>query len=170
MNISFDLDGCLYDWHDAVYTHENPDVSFEKFWTEINRFYSNLGQENLIRIRHLYNFKTIDPLNLQLLRDLDKRGDSIFYITARPKEMKLDTEVWLKRNHLPQKENLIFSKDKTIPITLNKINYHIDDNKRTALECSKYTNIILVKKPWNIDICNDFICVHDVYEIRDLIF
>lgn len=136
----------------------------------MDRFYSKLAQQNLVRTRHLYNTRTIDNLDLQLLRDLDNREDTIYYITSRPIEVKLDTEVWLKRNNLPQRENLIFADDKSIPIILNNIDYHIEDNKKHALNCNKYTNIILVKKPWNVDICDKFVCVHYVHEIRDILF
>lgn len=172
MNIGIDLDGVLYPWHDIVYQRECLDhgwnLTNSEFWSRIHSLYSGLSEENLVKTRHYYGVANIDQRNLDLLNKLDK-DNQLFYITSRDKELEFVTNNWMKRNNIPQRENLIFTKDKKIHVLLNNISIFIEDNIKNALELNPYCKVVIVRSEYNKNIPHNFEIIPGFYALENLL-
>lgn len=169
-SIGFDLDGVLYDWHRVVYswTIENTkdlDISFEDFWLDyIRKDEHKMLAAFLTKVPiFVTNLIMSEPMR-NMLWNLAKTNE-IFYITARPQEVHFGTEWWIKTSKVPNPENLIFAKDKLPYIIEHDIDYFIEDMTKHAIALRKHTNVILVEKPWNTIIQDEFPTIHSVLEL-----
>ena len=172
--IGFDLDGVLYDWHGVIYqwmedNYSGFDVPYAKFWTEwINKEeYKKLATFLVKTPIFVTKIIMSEPMR-EMLWGLAETNE-IFYITARPQEIQHGTTWWIKTSRVPNPENLIFAKDKLPHIIENEIDYFIEDMTKHALALQKHTRIILVAKPWNILIQEEFPTMHSVLELPDLL-
>ena len=172
MNLGIDLDGVLYPWHDVVYEREslerNLKLTKEDFWKEIHTLYPGMAEDNLVRIRHYYGVRNIYDKNLELLNELSKTN-TLFYITARHEELRLTTVNWMKRNNLPQRDNLIFSPIKVIPVVLNDIDIFVEDNLNHAKALSKYCRVIIVESDHSKHIEHEFEIISDFFKLKDIL-
>lgn len=171
--IGFDLDGVLYDWHKVVYdwmvdTHSDFDVTYAEFWTDW------INQEEH---KTTADFLTKTPIFVTSLIMPDTIRDTLwglaetnelFYITARPQEVHLGTEWWVKTSRIPNPKNLIFAKNKLPHIINHEIEYFVEDMVKHALALQNHTRVILVEKPWNVIIQEEFPTIYSVNEIPEL--
>lgn len=173
LNWGFDIDGVLYNYHEIAYRYAknflNIKDTYQKFWTEIDQNYSSLWIYNLLRHLPLYDKVNINFYDLTLLEYLSDIGDNIYYITSRPKSSVFVTNNWMMWNKLPQTYNLIFSKNKKVPVSLYEIDYFIDDDIKYIKDLENYTNVIVKKKIWNKDVWDIYPTINNLTEILDII-
>jgi len=175
MNLGFDIDGVLYPFHEVAYNYCHRDLgmklTYDEFWYNIiNDKFSKVFVDNLVNDPKHYNKFLIDPKILDLLNALSMEH-TIYYVTARPKELNFTTRTWFERNKLPQLENLFITNngDKVKYIVDHKIEVFVEDRDRNALELKDYTKVILVKKLWNESIRDQFLCVDSVLELPSVL-
>lgn len=161
--VGFDLDGVLYEWHEAVYDYfkmfrEYKD-SYTTFWRNYRTILTNEDWGTITEISPLYGCKN-PPTGCQDF--LSKVADKyeIYYITFRPKSAELTTENYLKRFDFPFRENLIFTPDKANHARLLKLKYFTEDRQDYIEPLSKVTNVILRARPWNEDIWDVYPTAH----------
>jgi len=168
MNIGFDLDGVLYDWHDVVYRYCvnncNYTGSFSQFWKDYNSFSDN-KKLNFETTPIFFSKKIPSPSMIRFLTDVAK-DNTIFYITARKKEVHSATINYLERYKFPCTENLIFAEDKAIYIKLLDIDIFVDDFPTTLDSIGNSADTYLFARPWNESICHDYNCINSIEELR----
>lgn len=173
IKIGFDLDGVLYDWHRVAYdwmisVNENFDVPFAEFWTEwLDQDENHMLADFLMKAPNLVTKIIMSEPMREMLWGLAENNE-IFYITARPQEVHFGTRWWIKSSKVPNPENLIFAKDKLPHIIENDIDYFIEDSTKQALALQNHTRIILVEKPWNVIIQEEFPTIFSVLELPEL--
>ena len=152
MRIGFDLDGVLYDWHNATYEYAVDFLgvkdTMEVFYRgSTEHIYPEMFWSNIIRIPFLY---TKYGIKKELSKMLDKlaKNNELFYITHRPSEARLATNRWLEVNNIPYKENIIFTSNKSLEIRRNNIKLFIDDDPRVIKALNNICNTIYVFHPW----------------------
>jgi uncharacterized HAD superfamily protein len=172
--IGFDIDGVLYNWHGVVYDwmldyEKGFDIPYAEFWTDWIDKPERKQLANFLTKVPIFCTKLImtDSMN-KMLWDLS-RDLEIFYITARPREVHFATKWWIKSSKVPYADNLIFAKDKVPHIIDNNIDFFVEDMTKHVLALRNYTNVILVKKPWNEVIQGEFPAVQSVLEIPELL-
>jgi uncharacterized HAD superfamily protein len=153
--LAVDLDGCVYDWHTALYNelfiHNKVTCDQYTFWHEEYKKYNNMFWENMIRVDFLYSTQIPSKETLETLDKLDKCYE-IFYVTARPDEMRLVTESYLARYEFPQKENLYFTSQKGLFCNAHNIQIAVEDQVKHV--CSLLANeikVIAMRQPYNED-------------------
>ena len=168
--IGLDLDGVLYNWHSSLYDYYrlymNFQGTFNDFWTSGVTSFSTETWTYLLGIDTLYSnrFPTADCINF--LEAIKNRFE-IYYITSRPKSIKLTTEQYLRRFKFPFNENLIFNDNKVNVARLLGLSYAVDDRASQIESLSKVTTAIIVAKPWNKHIWNDYPTVFSLMDILD---
>ncbi len=171
--IGFDLDGVLYDWHRVAYdwvceTTKEFDVPYDEFWVDwLDRDENHMLANFLVKAPIFVTKIIMSDSMRNMLWSLAKNNE-LFYITARPQEAHLGTEWWIKTSRVPNPKNLIFAKDKLPHIIENEIDYFIEDMTKHALALQNHTRIILVEKPWNVIIQEEFPTVNSVLELPEL--
>ena len=172
--IGFDVDGVLYDWHDVVHDYCVQELGIKEdfltFWRKIvAEEYSKTFLYNLINDPLLVIKRNIDPPILKLLNDLSKKYE-IFYITSRPNAVRNATQYWFRTNRLPQIENLTICQGDKIPYIKDfKIELFVEDMKKHALALKDITTVVLVRKPWNEEVQDQFICINSVLELPPIL-
>lgn len=131
--IAVDLDGVIYDFGQALYTellvYSKVNCSYEDFWTTKCHEYSALWWDNYCKTEFLYGSQVPDRETLKLLNDLSETY-KIYYITARPKEVKFATDQYLKHHNFPQRENLIFTTEKALACNSLGVTLMVEDQKK----------------------------------------
>lgn len=171
--IGFDIDGVLYDWHKVVYdwmldSNKGFDVPYDNFWTDwLDQDEQHMLADFLIKtpifVTKIIMSDTMRNMLWTLAKDFE-----LFYITARPKEVHFGTSWWIKTSRIPNPENLIFAKDKLPHIINHEIDYFIEDSTKNALALQNHTRVILVEKPWNAIIQEEFPTIKSVNEVPNL--
>jgi len=176
MNIGFDLDGVLHPWHEGVWKRLKREghitTSFEQFWSNWIEWKEN----NKILFMNMVN----DPLMYssqapyygadKMLHELKDVGHIIWYVTQRPSHLDYTTKHWVKRWRLPYPENLIrVEKSKKIVVVAKEIDLFVEDAARHAEELDGFTKVILVKRPYNKEVQENFDTVNSVLEIKKYI-
>lgn len=165
--IGFDLDGVLYNWHDAVYTYfkiyESYRGSYNEFWKTYFHSLPKTKQDFITNIIDLYYKISPQDGVLELLNSLSKKHD-IFYITSRPIESERITEKYLKDFSFPFRQNLVFSKEKDIAVRLHNVDIFFDDSISVVKSIDKSCASVLIKQPWNEDFITD-----DVYYLPSVL-
>jgi uncharacterized HAD superfamily protein len=172
--IGFDLDGVLYDWHRVIYewmvnTYTDFDVSYADFWIEW------IDQEEH---KELASFLMKTPIFVTKLIMSDTMRNTLwhlaetnelFYITARPQEVHFGTSWWIKTSRIPNPENLLFAQDKLPQIINHEIDYFVEDMTKHALALQNHTKVILVEKPWNTIIQEEFPTIFSINQLPELL-
>jgi hypothetical protein len=176
MNLGFDLDGVLHPWHEGVWKllkgRGYIDSSFEQFWSNWTEWKEN----NRILFMNMVN----DPLMYstqapyygadKMLQELKDRGHKIWYITQRPSHLDFTTKAWAKRWKLPNYENLIrVETSKKKAVIEKEIDLFVEDAIRHAEELNGFTKVILVKRPYNVEVHDKFDTVDSVLEVTKYI-
>lgn len=152
--IGFDLDGVLYPWHEIVYEYyklnNKTKSDYDTFWTVSVPNFNKLELDFLLNTEILYGSACIRKPVLSLLCTLSKLYE-IFYVTARTENLRLVTESWLRRNHLPSKKNLYMGNiAKKDVVEKLGIDYFVEDRLHIAEELSeRCKKVFLIDKPWN---------------------
>jgi uncharacterized HAD superfamily protein len=172
LNIAFDLDGVLYEWHEILYNYMvnfmGYDKSIEYLFDHADE-YNDVFWENMWGITDLYNKRPIRKDILSMLNRLN-REHTIFYITSRGDITKFVTKKWIQDNKLPQPENLIFSNSKKVPVISNRIKILVEDRADSSLQILPYAEVILVKQSYNISLRDKFKhVITDVLEAEKII-
>jgi uncharacterized HAD superfamily protein len=173
-NIAFDIDGVLYNWQNHAFTwcenFKNLDIDFSSFWKEWIPQQKPEFLDFLVGILDLYT-KTAPVTGAVELLDEYSKKYNIYYITARDKDwLEGITIRYFKKYKFPQIDNLIFTKDKTVPVKLHNIKYFVEDSFYWANMCKKLTNMILIKRPYNEDFHDENIkVINYLEEVKNII-
>jgi len=163
--MSLDLDGCFYEWHQAVYRYyqvnKNYPGTYTEFWSEEYKNITPEGWTFLTNVDIFYSsqFPTKDCINF--LNNVKYRFD-LYYITSRPESVKVTTEQYLERYRFPFRDNLIFTDDKVNEVRRLKISYCIDDMPCHIEALSKVSTIIIRAQPWNRDLWDKYPTAHSL--------
>lgn len=172
MNIAFDLDGVLYPWHESIMTHlkafKNLDVSFSAFWKNPHDFVSKEHLDYLLSINSIY-FDSYPYAGSQEVLNKLAEEHSIFYITSRPSDCFHATKRYLSRHGFPQVENLILSDKKAHFCRLLEIDYFFEDREEYVIMLQNLCKVILIRKPWNEHLWDEFITIGSVLESAKII-
>jgi uncharacterized HAD superfamily protein len=172
MNLGFDLDGVLYPWQDVVYndyiTQGKTGADFRQFWKYEVPSYSKEHQKNMMLNISYIERRVPDPAIVAMLDRLSIEND-IFYITARPPELRLTTYQYLKRYSFPSPENLFLAENhsKISGIRSLDIDVMTEDSSFYASELKRYCKVFLVTTLYNDDYIDaDITRVKNVLEIE----
>ena len=174
MNIGFDLDGVMYDWHQSAYdwcTRSGvTNVDWETFWLEWLPTQSTIFTNNLTGLQDLYENMIPSPKFFEFIRRVTK-GHNVFYITYRPKEVERVTERFLKKYGYPNSENIIFCKDKVPPVLTNDIELFVEDRHFIANSLAPVCKTLLITKVWNrhAELDPRVIRINSIFEIERFI-
>lgn len=170
--VGFDLDGVLYDWHLAVYTHyvtnKKFEGSYEEFWSSWKEYIPEEDIEYLVSVPTLYEAVIAPKRTISILENLSEFCE-IYYITARPQEAKLVTERYLRKSNFPQWFNLSFSCDKGIQIRQYGIEYYLDDNPKIVKNVKNLTNAFLLDKIYYRDQQDGLSVVNSLQEFSNIV-
>jgi uncharacterized HAD superfamily protein len=168
VRVSIDLDGCVYPWQEVCYEHlrDTMDLqdSYDVFWSETVNAYNELWLQNIIRIPFLYEKRSIEPMVLGTLDELARKYE-IYYITSRPKDVTYVTERWVRKNKLPYYNNLILTDNKKVAVVELEIDYHVDDLPKHLFTLRGFTELFMVRQPWNSYLSDEFLTIHNVPEL-----
>jgi hypothetical protein len=167
--LGLDLDGCLYDWHTAVYDYYCWNSGYTKSWTE---FWTEFAWGDLIgylvTLPFLYEVK-IPPPNVINFLNYAKDNSEIYYITNRPENCKLVTERYI-RKYFPSPNNLFITSDKATVCRYLGITHFLDDHIKNIKSVDGIADVYLMAKPWNREFQEDYQTVHSLKEFQDAIF
>jgi len=174
-NIAFDLDGVLYNWHLAAHTYlrvyKGIKESFEEFWRNPFELLSVDEIKYIATVPELYEKFIPSKDLLDMLHNLSEEY-TLYYLTNRPISVENLTSRWLKRYGFPQDDNLIFTTDKGKYIRLLEIDLIAEDgghDGKVAISLKGLTDVILIRRPWNEKVWNQFITINSVLELPKLI-
>jgi len=172
MNVGFDLDGVLYDWHRAVYndcvSHEDYEGSFREFWTGYFQSFPRNKQKNFCYRDPLYSSQIPSKKLLKFLDSVAKEHE-IFYVTARSDECYLTTKFYMERYNFPYSYNLVLAKDKATIIKLHRIDIFIDDFPSNLDEIGSSATTFLIKKPWNEEVMDNYNTILSVFDLEGVL-
>lgn len=171
LNIGFDIDGVLYDWHRVAHDYARNflgvESSYENFWKGMRAVYGKIWKNNLVGVRHLYEKLAVYKDVIDTLNYFSK-NNALYYITHRDAiELGFVTEVWMDRNKIPQSYNLFFTKDKRIEISKLELDYFIED--KDTPDYRNFTNMILVKKLWNKKSWDKYTTIDHLSDLKEII-
>jgi uncharacterized HAD superfamily protein len=171
--IGFDLDGVLYNWHKVAYDWVEDcttdfDISYDEFWTDWIDRDENKNLANFLVKTPIFVTNLIIPDSIRDTLWTLAEANELFYITARPREVHFGTKWWIKTSRIPNPENLIFAKDKLPHIIEHDIEYFVEDMTKHALALQNHTRIVLVEKPWNTIIQEEFPTIQSVTQLPEL--
>lgn len=172
MILGFDLDGVLYPWHRSalveLQVYNNINDSYEEFWGGNYKKFPEKFWKEFTKIEHLYGNMNINPEALETLYYFSEKY-TIYYITNRPREVRFATWSWMRRNKLPQQENLIFTEDKLPFLVEHNIDLFVEDRIDNAVKLKDVTNLILFRQPHNREIWDQFTCINSIKELKEII-
>lgn len=173
MNVGFDLDGVLYDWHSAVYRDcltrdELKEISFRDFWTHHFNTFSEDKQFNFTLRDPLFSKMIPSKKLLNFLSEVAKQHE-IYYITAREDAVSLTTRLYMERYDFPYKDNLTFSKDKATIVKLYRLDIFVDDFPHILESIGKSALTFLVRRPWNLDSQRDYNTISSVFDLKGVL-
>ena len=173
MNLGFDLDGVLHPWHEGVWkrlTHEGYITStFDEYW---DRGWLDMKENQNILFMNMVN----DPLmyssqapyygTIELLNSLKEDGHKLWYITQRPPHLEYTTKAWVRHWKFPFQDNLVrVDTSKRMVIIEKEIDLFVDDAVRHVEDLKNYTKVLLVKRPYNKEVQENFDTISSVLEI-----
>ncbi len=104
------------------------------------------------------------------LNKLASDGHTLWYISQRPSHLDFTTRMWVKQWKFPFQENLIITDNsKRMAVIDNEIELFVDDAPRHILELCEYTKVILIERPYNKSIQNEFDSVDSVLKVEQFI-
>jgi uncharacterized HAD superfamily protein len=150
--LALDIDGVIYPWQEVVWEdfvlRNKTTLDFASFWKEFFKEKNKMFQDNVVLTKTYYTKRVPTKKLIELLKDLAKEFD-LYYITARPAETKLVTDIWFDRYNLPCKEKIIFTENKKEAVVLLGIDILVEDSYLFANQCSNFCSVFLVDRPYN---------------------
>ena len=170
--IGFDIDGVLYPWRTAVSTYLKAfcgiDADSDDMWKNIEEHVSKELIHNLCQMPDICSKCVPSKEMLDILWKLSDKY-TIFYITARPNEVKTATETYFRKYGFPQNNNLIFTRDKPLYVKLLEVDLFVEDQLYHADKLKDITNLILMRQPWNERAWNEHTTIGNLHELFGLI-
>jgi uncharacterized HAD superfamily protein len=171
--LGLDLDGNLYDWHDAAFTFYQYELGYEKsygeFWEEVN-LWSKEKQDYLVSLPFLYDCKVPPQSVIDFLNYANEHADDIYYITNRPEELERVTLRYFRRYDFPYPNNLFMTGDKATTCRYLGVTHFLDDHVKHVKAVDGIADAYLMAKPWNREFQEDYKTVHSLKEFQDAIF
>ncbi len=153
-SLGLDVDGTLYPWIEAVCTYHRLHKKYTgtdyNFIKNLDKYVPEDYWGYLVTLQDLYYKYTPSNKMMLLLNRLSEKFN-LFYITARPEETQRITHKYFRDFKFPQRDNIIFSKDKDVYARLLKLSYFVEDNVQNAEKLSKICTTFLVRAPYNED-------------------
>ena len=167
MNIGFDLDGVLYDWHDVIYTYcvdrEGYVGSASQFWEDYREFPVD-KKLNFEKTSIFFSKKIPSKVVIDFLNEISK-DNTLFYITARKEDVRLTTEMYLEKYNFPNNGNLFFTDDKATHVKLLDIDIFVDGFPAHIDSIGNSAETYLVERPWNKDVSHKYNAIVSILEI-----
>jgi hypothetical protein len=174
IKLACDLDGVLYNFHDALYTFCQYELgyegTYEKFWLDYMQNISKDKCDYLIGLPMPYETSIPSKQITEFLDFAEKNANEIYYITHRPLELERVTRRYLKRNNFPYPENVFISGDKATICRYVGATHFIDDFVKHVKAVSGIAESYLMAKPWNREFQSEFNTVHNLKEFQERIF
>lgn len=171
--LGLDLDGCLYDWHSAVYTYYQYEKDyggdFKEFWLEYIPSLPKETQDYICALPFLYD-SIIPSCAVMDFLNYAKERSEIYYITHRPDSVETITRRFLRRYDFPSQDNLYITGDKVTACRLLGVTHFLDDFPKHVLACSAVADSYLMAKPWNLEFRDDFKTVYGIKEFQKAVF
>jgi uncharacterized HAD superfamily protein len=154
MNIAFDLDGVLYDWHTAVYnylknTNKNFTASFRELWTAPYANITEKDWEYFANLPTLYAVMIPKKTILAMLNTLNDAGHTLYYITNRTDDLERVTRKYLDDYKFPQAFNLIHTDDKGMVVRTLEIDVIVEDKTENLESLAGLCRTIGIERIWN---------------------
>lgn len=154
MNIGFDLDGVLVDWHNALLSELRCFGSFYNTMQDLILGMSSRKFDFFTSLPFLYTRPVPNKRDLEILDKIASKHE-IFYITARPESARLSTENYLHRYKFPFSHNLIMVNGitKSNAINDNNIVLFLEDRPEFIEEILANSSgclPVLFSREWNI--------------------
>ena len=177
MNLGFDLDGVLHPWHEGVWKrlkHEGYidttfNVYWDKEWIDMRDNKPTLFM-NMVNDPLMYSSQAPYYGVRSFLKFLKIQGHNIWYITQRPFHLDYVTRAWVRHWKLAYPENVVrVEGSKRRTIIEKEIDLFVDDMPKHAEDLDDFTKVILVKRPYNVDVQKNFDTVDSVLQIGEYI-
>lgn len=172
--LGLDLDGVLYDWHDAVFTYFQYEMGYSEdylsFWTKYIPSLSKEKQDYIVSIPILYETKIPSSSIMEFLKFASENAGSIYYITSRALELDRITRRYIRKYDFPFQDNLIFTNDKATACRLYGVTHFLDDFVIHVKSTSKVAESYLMAKPWNKEYQEELPTVFSLKEFKERIF
>jgi uncharacterized HAD superfamily protein len=174
MLIGFDIDGIIYNYHQALYDEMvamfGLTDDYDTFWTKTMPSYSKFKQDNLTSIEHIYANMPPSKEIIDTVKYFAKKFGEVFYVTARPESCRFVTYNSMKNWGFPCLENLyIVGKQKDQQVKKLHLDIFVEDRDKHALELKDICKVYLVKKPWNVSIQEQFSCIDSIMDLRSIL-
>ena len=177
MNIGLDIDGVLYPWHEGVwqklktegYIDSNFDTFWNKEWIDMRDNRSTLFM-NLVNDPMMYSSHAPYYGTRELLKTFDEAGHKLFYVSQRPRHLEFTTKAWVTHEKLPQEDNVfVVETSKRDAVIVNQIDLFVDDAPRHVEELQEFCKVVLVRRPYNRDIQENFECIDSILQLGEYI-
>ncbi|MSR85841.1 hypothetical protein EXS74_00430 [Candidatus Woesearchaeota archaeon] len=168
--ISFDADDVLLDhtekfilWHNRVHgKRRNSFLRYEQFryydLSQVLRISPDEAWGRLTRFYESEEFAAISPRSgsQECVQRISSLGDHVVILTGRPTALREMTKACM-RKYFPDIGQVLFAgellpgpeKLKGLICKKRGIDLHIEDSLEQALDCSYYTGVALLNRPWN---------------------
>jgi uncharacterized HAD superfamily protein len=170
--IGFDLDGVLYSWIGALWTHLRTHRNYEGTEFDLERNFFNILTEEQVSyyasLPILYTTRLPKREDLQTLNRLASKYD-IFYITARPESVRVQTLKFLDENKFPFSNNLIMTYHKSTYARLLGLQYFVDDSTEQVRNLAKTTTAFLLDHYYNKDNRGDMPVINYIQELERIL-
>lgn len=172
--LGLDMDGCLYDFHSALYTYCQYELNYcgtyEEFWLSTVPNYSKEKQEYLIGLPIPYETQIPTKAVIDFLDYAKEHADDIYYITHRPQDLERITRQYLKRYDFPFPENIFITGDKATTCRYLGVTHFLDDFVKHVKAVNGIADAYLMAKPWNREFQDDYKTVFSLKEFQEKVF
>ncbi len=174
MILGIDLDGVLYDWHDALHVYYQYMMGYEgtfrEFWLNYIPSLSAEKQDYLVNLPIIYDTKVPSKDITDFLDFVRDNVEEVYYITKRPLEIERVTRRYLRRYNFPFQDNLIITGDKASACRLYGVTHFLDDFASHVEAVKGIAEVYLMAKPWNEQYQDQYNTVHSLREFKERVF
>lgn len=171
--LGLDMDGVLYDWHDAVYTYYQSLKGYEgayyEFWTEKIKTFSPEDWDYLVSLPFLYTCKIPTDRIMNFLDYCASRAE-IYYITNRPDSVSRITKNYIKNSGFPYPDNVFITDRKDTICRYAGITHFLDDLEKNILAVENLTNAFLLARVYNQTYRDKYKTVYGLNEFKEAVF
>jgi hypothetical protein len=171
--LGMDLDGVLYDFHNALYMFCQYELgyegSYEEFWLNYIQNCSKEKQDYLISLPMPYE-TSIPSKQITDFLSFARDNAEIYYITHRPIELDRITKRYLRAYDFPSVDNLFITNDKATICRYVGVTHFIDDFVKHVKAVSGIADSYLMAKPWNREFQSEFKTVNNLKEFQERVF
>lgn len=170
MRVSFDLDGVLHGWHEAVWLKyffgKLPGYEdYRSFWKEGWRQISEKEWGKIVSDLVMYTV----PARADIVRMMQDISITKFvmYISTRPRDAMAVSQQWLVKNGFPAPQALYITNDKVLTCQKMDVDLHVDDRIDTMNDLADNgIRVLGVKQPWNEDGIGNFPHVDNILKLE----